>query len=165
MGKISGGFGNVDFLNKNFMPNNRHFVKYENQKIHFELSNNYRTFCDYSESKNEFSDHSGYGGGTNRYFQLIKKTELSDLERLDYLHNKGFKNLLDGEMCVVRDAFIHCVDLGEVAESATYRGEKINGTILRRITNCPYKSIKMGDYTLIIIGYTNNGNAKIVLKY
>ena len=176
MTNLSGYFGKVDFFNNGFKEDNNHYVEYKGQQIYLELECNFRSFCNYSETKNEFSIHSGYGGGVNRYFQLIKKTELCDLERLDYLHNKTFQSLLEGEMCVVRDSFIHCVDLGETVENASYTKEVlvngefvknttlVNGTILRRITSCPYKSIKLGGYVLIILGYTNNGNTKIVLK-
>jgi hypothetical protein len=65
MTNLNGGFGYVDFYNTNFDKNSVHWFEYKNQKIVFELEYNYEQFCNYSETDNEFSDHSGYGGGTN----------------------------------------------------------------------------------------------------
>jgi hypothetical protein len=166
---ILGYNGNVCFLNSNnesYMLNNFHYIKYEKEEIKFVWDMSVESFNGFSTDNNSFTDHHGYGGGKKHYYINPKELTLEDLNKFCFLHDKTVENLLNGEMCVTRESFVHIAHFGATVENAKHENKEIyfSGKIYRIVNNCPYKSIKVGNRTLIVVGKTNNGNNKIILK-
>lgn len=143
------------------------FTEYYTTCCPFENGDDIKTAC----------NHYGYGGGGPYLWVLVNETKVTSALDLCRVHKEiSDEDVLSGKVFVIRDEIHLCKSIRRMKYRYTRYSSEVRNNITTEetadvwsfenepeIKDWPFKTIKVKEGRLLVIGRTNSGNYKVKL--